>query len=276
MAMYRCGGGSGGVTPTPITPSNASPAAMTNGTVYESNGNGYAIQGYSTATPSNSSPYPLASGGIYKCANSGYGIDSYYTLTPSDSSPASIVSDRMYKATAGGYAIANNPATLTPSNSSPATISDGSIYKANGAGYAIESYSTVNSAGLGKYNYISKSAGSIVKITDGIARIYGAIQLATKIGTFTFSGVASQFINIGFEPQYIAAWKSDGGVHGFIYNEDISTEKYLSINTASSSTFSNLGSGNGRLLSISSSGFAVECTSSNYNGEYRYFAVGSL
>ena len=73
MAFYRCmGGNGGGTTPTSITPSNSSPAAMTSGGVYQPTANGYAIASYDSKTPSDSTPPSVASGDIVKMGGAGY------------------------------------------------------------------------------------------------------------------------------------------------------------------------------------------------------------
>jgi len=70
-------GGSGVITkeiPTPseLTPSNSSPATITNGGLYSATGNGYAIASYSSKTPSDTSPASVTSGSIIKPSSNGY------------------------------------------------------------------------------------------------------------------------------------------------------------------------------------------------------------
>ena len=73
MAMYRCGSNSGGgVTPTSITPSNATPAAMSSGVIYETTAAGYAIESYDSKTPDDTTPPTVASGDIVKMGGAGY------------------------------------------------------------------------------------------------------------------------------------------------------------------------------------------------------------
>lgn len=141
----------GGVTPTPITPSNTTPASMTSGTAYEPTANGYAIENYDSVTPS-STPASVASGDIVKIGGSGVIVDSIPTptsITPSNSSPVSLTANTPVKPTANGYAISSY-SSLTPS-STPANISSGSIYKAGGSGYAIDGYVTVTPTTSGIY-----------------------------------------------------------------------------------------------------------------------------
>lgn len=71
MAMYRCGSNSG-VTPTSITPSNATPAAMSSGEIYQATAAGYAIESYDSKTPDDTTPPTVASGDIVKMGGAGY------------------------------------------------------------------------------------------------------------------------------------------------------------------------------------------------------------
>lgn len=73
MALYRCvGNNGGGVTPTPITPDNDSPAAMSLGSIYQAVGNGYAIASYDSKTPDDTTPPTVAIGDIVKMGGPGY------------------------------------------------------------------------------------------------------------------------------------------------------------------------------------------------------------
>lgn len=92
MAMYRCGSNSGGgVTPTPITPSDSMPAALTANTPVNPTANGYAIVSQpQNVTPSasgaafNSGIVNMSSGGYaYSQEPSVGGYDLVYT-TPTD------------------------------------------------------------------------------------------------------------------------------------------------------------------------------------------------
>ena len=160
MALYRCiGNGGGGVTPTDITPSNASPASMSADGVYKATAAGYAIESYNSKTPSNASPVALTSGEIDKIGGNGYAIESYSDITPSDSTPASMSSGSIYKAGGAGYAIESSPSALAPSDSSPATIASGTIYKASGNGKAVENVNDITPSSSAP----SMSNGSIYK-----------------------------------------------------------------------------------------------------------------
>lgn len=92
-----------GVTPTPITPSNASPVALTSGNAVTPSANGYAIESFYTITPSDVTPILLTSGNIYKMSGSGKAVASVTSKTPSDSSPASIPGGTIIKASSSGY-----------------------------------------------------------------------------------------------------------------------------------------------------------------------------
>ena len=81
MAFYRCmGENGGGTTPTSITPSNSSPAAMSSGGVYQPTANGYAIESYSEITPTVDGAE--FSEGINKMSGGGYA----YSQRPSGGS----------------------------------------------------------------------------------------------------------------------------------------------------------------------------------------------
>lgn len=62
----------GGSTPTSITPSNSSPAALTANNPVNPTANGYAIESYSSKTPSDSTPPSVSSGDIVKMGGVGY------------------------------------------------------------------------------------------------------------------------------------------------------------------------------------------------------------
>lgn len=128
-----------GATPTSITPSNSSPAALTANTPVNPTANGYAIQSYDSVTPS-STPTSVSTNDIVKIGGSGVIVDSVPTptsLTPSNSSPATITSGQTYTATANGKAVAS-VINRTPSNTSPAPLANGGIYKMNRAGVAVD------------------------------------------------------------------------------------------------------------------------------------------
>ena len=117
-----------GVTPTPITPSNSSPASMTAGNAYEPTANGYAISSYSNVFPSSSSPTQLNAGSVYLPNSGGYAISSYTSVTPSSS--GTYFSSGMIKMSTSGYAYSSQAApckagTVTPSTSANTSVNLG-------------------------------------------------------------------------------------------------------------------------------------------------------
>lgn len=131
----------GGAVATPITPSNASPAALTANTPVNPTANGYAIASYNTKTPSNFSPVALTSGEIDKINGNGYAIESYSSITPSNSSPATITSGSIYKASANGKAVAS-VTNVTPS-STPTSVSANDVVKIGGSGVIVDSIPSI-------------------------------------------------------------------------------------------------------------------------------------
>ena len=69
---YRYVDTSGMHTTTNITPSNSTPAALTNGSAITPTANGYAIASYITAAPSDIPPTLIEAGDIIKASGSGY------------------------------------------------------------------------------------------------------------------------------------------------------------------------------------------------------------
>lgn len=96
-----------GITPTSITPSNSTPAALTSGSAVTPTANGYAIASYSSVTPSNSSPATLTSGNIVKLGGSGKAVSSVANITPTNVIPPSLSSGNIYKPSASGYAVSS-------------------------------------------------------------------------------------------------------------------------------------------------------------------------
>lgn len=125
-------------SPTSITPSNASPVALTANTAVKPTAAGYAIESYSDVTPSNVSPVSLTSGDIVKLGGNGKAVASITSITPS-SSPNLIGLGGIYAPTREGYVV-QNIRNISPSDSSPANLNSGDICKMNNAGVAIYSY----------------------------------------------------------------------------------------------------------------------------------------
>ena len=187
----RTGGGGGGGTS--LTPSNSSPATITNGENYTADGSGYAIESYSNLTPS-ATPADVSSGSIYKMGGagkvvssivdltpsgtaqgvtagvtykmggSGKVVDSISDVTPSSSSPASLQSGHFYKPTAAGFAISNYY-SKTPDDSAPPSLSPGNMYAVSGTGYL---YATQQAGGV---NPTIKYAGNITKTSSATETI---------------------------------------------------------------------------------------------------------
>ena len=229
---------SGGVTPTPIIPSNSSPASMSANVAYEPTANGYAIESYSSVTPSDSTPVALTNGAIYKAGGA-------------------------------GYAIENQPATLTPNNTSPPSIASDTIYKGGGTGKAIASIATngngVTPSTSGQYF----ASGWNRMTSSGYA--YSSEKLM-KVGTFTNNTSAQTTVNCGFKPKYLAVTFSDPDLM-WIYDERVSTTQYNLAGNQTYKTARNLGTTNANnLYSIDSTGFTTNKQSKAGTGYY--FAIG--
>ena len=286
----------GGVTPTSITPSNSSPAALTANTAVTPTANGYAIQSYDSVTPSNSSPVTLTSGDIVKLGGNGYAIESYGNITPSDSpqtlssgsiiklngsgriveditvispsdsTPVSMQQYGTYTVDHSSYAIRSYD-TITPSNDTPVTLSGGSIYKMSGGGKAVASVANKTPSDSAA-PYIS--SGAIIKAASA-GYLYASSGLGKcKSGTFTMPSSGNTVtVTCGFKPKYIAYFKS--GTHGIIYDEDWSTTNTFR-STSSGITEGTIGSQNYGLNAITSTGFSVR--GGTTTGTFYYFAIG--
>lgn len=96
------------VTPTIITPSNSSPASMSNGGIYKASGNGYAVASSPISlAPSNSSPPSITDNEIYKTSGNGYAIQSYGNVTPS--ADGTYFASGFRKMSSSGYAYSSRP-----------------------------------------------------------------------------------------------------------------------------------------------------------------------
>lgn len=197
-----------GVTPTPITPSNASPATITSGETYTATRGGVAVEQVDSLVPSDSNPARIKGGYIY--------------------SPGSNF----------GYAITSQPASKTPSDSSPASVSSGAIIKASASGYLY------SSSGLKNF----------------------------KVGTFTMPSTGNTVsVTCGFQPKYIAYFRTGSSGTAIIYDENYSTTNTVRC-TSSGISDGTIGNQNYGLNAITSTGFSVRGGSST--GTYYYFAVG--
>ena len=189
MSMYRCmSTGGGGVTPTSITPSNASPVSLSTGNAYEVSESGYAIKSYNNVAPSNSTPVSLTAGEIdkmtgngyaiqsytqinnpiaplalyngyiYKCASNCYAISGYYDLYPSDATPTYLSQGVMYRARDTGVVV-GDVHTATPSDSNPFYMYDDAWYKPTANGYL---YETIQSGGsVSGYSLVDDEIASV-------------------------------------------------------------------------------------------------------------------
>lgn len=101
---------------TPITPSNASPVALTANTPVTPTAAGYAIESYSSITPSNASPVALTSGDINKMGGAGYAIESYDSKTPDDDTPPTVANGDIVKMGGAGYLYATEQIALAGLN----------------------------------------------------------------------------------------------------------------------------------------------------------------
>lgn len=236
-----------GVTPTPITPSNSSPAALTSGSAVSPTANGYAIESYSTVTPQEGIANQLVSGSLVKMNGSGYGIKDFTQITPSNEVPVFLTSSKFYKPSSSGYAIFSY-SNKTPSDSSPASVSSGAIIKASASGY-----------------------------------LYSTIQPKVKTGTVTLSTSGTTTVTCGFEPKYIALMVYKDATHfsESIYNKDVSTSNTYrgAINGGSSgcgaSSFPVTSTSTaGLIMSTSSTGFKVAAASTAHGTNGYYFAIG--
>ena len=120
-------------SPSSITPSNASPVALTANAPVNPTASGYAIESYSSAQLTYDSDYDFAIGTIFKNAGSYPGkiIRSRGTITPSAEGTA-FNNSGWYKMTTGGYAYSAKPSsgasgtvTDTVGNAQTVTINTG-------------------------------------------------------------------------------------------------------------------------------------------------------
>lgn len=182
VEMNPSGGGGG----TEITPSNSSPVALTNGETYTTNGNGYAIQSYTSKTPS-SSPSSVSSGDIVKMGGSGYLINSYSSVTPSSS--GTYFSAGMKNMASSGYAYSSRPS---------ANVKTGSFTGIAAAGtYTIQVgftpklvfiYDATNNQGSKNKSAFWASDGMP---TDKYIGLYGSGSGGAGVGNLTISSMTA-------------------------------------------------------------------------------------
>lgn len=90
-------------SPSSITPSNASPVALTAGAAVKPTTSGYAIESYSSVNPTIGGASVVSNGSIYKMSANGVVTGQIDNLA-STAAGASITGGRVYKSTNGGYA----------------------------------------------------------------------------------------------------------------------------------------------------------------------------
>ena len=126
-----------------ITPSNASPVAMSANTGYKPTTAGYAIESY-TPVSVYGSTVETVSEGIFKIEKGENFVTPKITgktiqaITPSNSSPVDLYSANvLYSMSSAGKAVAS-VTSKTPSDSSPASVTANSIIQPSAAGYLVE------------------------------------------------------------------------------------------------------------------------------------------
>ena len=205
----------GGVTPTSITPSNSSPAALTANSAVTPTANGYAIASYNSVTPGSlpymvrpndiikfedpgyiidmiadvrpsSAPVEIQSGNNIHLINNGILLDSITYIVPS-STPTSVSSGDNIHIGGSGVIVDSipTPTSITPSNSTPASLTSGSAVTPTANGYAIQSYDSVTPSSTPT----SVSTDDIVKI-GGSGVIVDSIPTPTSITPSNSSPVA--------------------------------------------------------------------------------------
>ena len=298
---YRYVDTSGMVTPTSITPSNSSPAALTSGSAVTPTANGYAIASYSSVTPSNSSPVTLTSGDIVKLGGNGKAVASVTDVTPS-STPTSVSANDVVKIGGNGVIVDSVPPTptnITPSNASPVvltantpvnptangyaiesyrditpsdafipSLSDGDVCISHGNGYAIKSYSSKTPSDS---NPPSISAASFIK-SQGNGYLYSSIQ-KFKQGSVTLSTSSETSVNLGFKPKYLCVY-STNSYYSNIYDENVSTTSYIRATSSGPLLKAFNSNYNGGLVSINSTGFTCRTCTTSVGLTWKYIAIG--
>lgn len=239
-----------GVTPTPVTPSNASPAALTSGTAVSPTANGYAIESYSEVEPSYDHDVSLSIGNIYKASLSGKFVPNVINITPTNASPVTLRYPYVYRNIAeyGGVAIGGY-VDKTPSDDNPPAVVSGAIYKASASGYL---YSTQQP-----------------KVKQGIIT-----------GISTSDPVRE--ITCGFKPKFIyAVYRSNtspvSGTKRYIaciYDENVSTLGACFHEEASMSWYTFPSTSTYHINSITDTGFKINRINNSAYTQLNYFAIG--
>jgi len=189
-------GGSGVIvdaipTPTSITPSNASPVALTADTPVNPTTGGYAIESYTAIEPSTSPPV-LSAGNFYKPINNGYLISNYSAVTPSADGTYFVSGFR--KMSSSGYAYSQKP----------------SITKIGSGSYSGTSEITVNLGFKPKYLAIFGADTS-----TRLMNIYDE-DVSTTQFLRAYGSAYATWVNIGTTPYCIKSITNTGfSVSGF-------------------------------------------------------------
>ena len=205
--------------PTSITPSNASPVALSSSGEYAPTESGYAIKQYTNVDPN-----PSGGGtGTYHITNTndarifkseGWIVPDRTEVTPSNSSPVSLQSSKNYyiaSSSNGGYAIESYN-TINPSNSTPPSLASGSIYKTTDVGHAIKGYSVFQEGTL----ILPAPAGTFVKFEGSGVAIPSITEIAPSNLTPApmTSGGFYEAMNSGYAIQsYSSVTPTDDGVY---------------------------------------------------------------
>ena len=203
------------------------------------------------------------------------------TGTATTYTPLEMVSDGIDDVYDAGYAAGGGggvtPTSITPSDSSPASMSAGTAYEPTVNGYAIESYSNVTPSSSGTYF----ASGIAKMLTSGYA--YDSQPAACKTGSVTTSTSTTTYVNLGFEPKYIAviAWQTYNKFLVNIYNSDVTSNYQIRAVKASSDSSSAVGppmpytgTGTNYIASIDSTGFTLTKVGATYGTTAYYFAIG--
>lgn len=254
-----------GVTPTPITPSNSNPVALTSGSAVTPSANGYAIASYNTKTPSNSSPVALASGEIDKIGGNGYAIESYSSVTPT-----SVPSTQ-----ASGFIKLNGNASIVDIINSlipyavPQNVNAGETYHFDSSGVVVDYIGSKTPSDTSP-PLISQGEPNI-PTANGY--LYSTVQPKVKTGTVTLSTSSTTKVTLGFRPKYLCAY-STYSYYSNIWIDTMASNKYIRA-TSSGPLMKDWNSNyTGGLVSIDDDGFTLRTSTSSAGLTYQYFAIG--
>lgn len=259
------------ITPTSITPSNSTPAALTANTPVIPTTAGYAVRSYDSITPSDSSPARMYENSIYKTNSSGYAVSNVNNVTPSDYSPPYLYQNNIYKPQAHGYLYSSQqvtPTSITPSNSTPVALTANTPVNPTANGYAISSYSNKTPSDL---TPASVSSGEIFKAMSS-GYLYSTIQ-KFKQGSVTLSTSSQTSVTLGFKPKYLCVY-STNSYYSNIYDENISTTSFIRATSTGPLLKAFDANYNGGLVSINSNGFTCRTCTTSVGLTWKYIAIG--